>query len=205
MNFADVATRRLRFRSWVAASLLLTLGVMGSSVIAAILLDAFARRPAPMSVTTLFPGFVYAAATVMKVCMVTGFVALLAAAASALMLSASQEGAAPRMPLGALTSLALPTVIPLVGGMALLAGQELVALRATWTVAEASNVSRMAVFLSLAIISTGVAFGIVSLVRGERPRPLAMLGILANAVLLGLFLHLRFHTLGFDQDTWARP
>jgi hypothetical protein len=176
---------------------------MGSSIVAAMLLDAFARRPAPMSVTTLLPGFVYAMATVMKVCVISGFVAVLGATASRWMPIAKQEAKAARMPFRALISVALPALTPLVGGIVVLVGQELAASKTTWTVAEASSVSRVAVLVTLAMISSGGVAGVVSIIRKERPSPLAGLGVLANAILLALFLHLRFYALGFDQDGWA--
>ena len=198
-----MVARRLRFRAWAAASLILSLGVMGSSVLAAMLLDAFARRPAPMSVTTLFPGFVYAAATVMKVCVISGFIAVLAAAASRWMPIAKRDVVEARMPMRALISVTLPALTPLVGCIAVLIGQEIAASRTAWTVAEASSVSRIAVLVALAMISLGGVTGIMSIRRRERPFPLAGLGMLTNALLLALFLHLRFFAPGFDQDGWA--
>jgi hypothetical protein len=44
---------------------------------------------------------------------------------------------------------------------------------------------------------------IVSLTRVERPRLLAMLGVLVNSLLIALCWHFESFAIGFDQDTWA--
>ena len=64
-------------------------------------------------------------------------------------------------------------------------------------------VARSAVFVMLVIIFAAVAAAVVSLIRSEQPRTLPILGLVVNMVLVGLFWHLRFYALGFDQDMWA--
>jgi hypothetical protein len=55
----------------------------------------------------------------------------------------------------------------------------------------------------LAIILAGVLAAVISLIRREQPSIFPILGVVANMVLVGLFWHLRFYVLGFDQDRWA--
>ena len=61
-------------RIWAIVVVNLTLGTFLSATLAAIILDALIARPAVGggSVTTIIPGFVYATATVMKVCIFAG-------------------------------------------------------------------------------------------------------------------------------------
>jgi type IV secretory pathway TrbL component len=65
------------------------------------------------------------------------------------------------------------------------------------------SAARLPVFVMMAIIVVTLAFGVVGLRRKEQPRSLAILTLLTNVVLLGLFWHFQFYALGFDQDTWA--
>ena len=59
---------------WRVVAAALTLGTLLSSVLATVTLDALLQGPGPASVTTRVPGFVYATATVMKVCIGIGLV-----------------------------------------------------------------------------------------------------------------------------------
>jgi hypothetical protein len=68
-----------------------------------------------------------------------------------------------------------------------------------------SPLARSAVFVMLAIIVAAGTAAVVSLSRREQPRAVAILGLVVNLVLVGLFWHLRFYALGFDQDMWAPP
>ena len=52
-------------------------------------------------------------------------------------------------------------------------------------------------------MSAGAMAAVTSLVRRERPRLLSTLGLVTNALLIGLFWHFEFYGLGFDQDTGA--
>ena len=66
-------------RVWVLTTLLLTIGTAASAILAAVTLEALMQRPSGGgSITTMMPGAVYAMATVMKVCVVSGGVAALA-------------------------------------------------------------------------------------------------------------------------------
>lgn len=62
-----------------------------------------------------------------------------------------------------------------------------------------SAVSRSTVLILL----FGAAAAAASVARRERPRAPAALALLVNVVLIGLFWRLRFHALGFDQDSRA--
>jgi hypothetical protein len=39
----------------------------------------------------------------------------------------------------------------------------------------------------------------------ERPRSLSVLGVVTNALLIGMFWYFEFYKLGFDQDQGAAP
>ena len=196
-----LSIRRSRLRTWAAISFILTIGMLGSSVIATVLLDSFARRPGPMSVTTLFPGFAYAAATIMKVCIVAGFIAALAAVASRRLTFG--EGRSTHLPRWGITSVTLTSVTPAIGAIVILIGQGILAARATWSTTEASSVSRVAVIVVLAIIALGAIIAVISIFKRESPVALSVLGLVINVVLVLLFWRFEFYAIGFDQDTWA--
>lgn len=66
-----------------------------------------------------------------------------------------------------------------------------------------SDISRTAVFMTLALIVVGAVSAVTSLVKRERPSLLPVLGFAANVLLIGLFWHFEFYARGFDQDMWA--
>ena len=154
-----------------------------------------------MSVTTLFPGFVYATATVMKVCIVAGFIAALAAVASRWL--PTSEGRATHLPRWGITSVTLTAVTPAIGAIVIFLGQGIVASRRTWSMTEASSVSRDAVIVVLAIIALGAIIAVISIFKRESPVALSVLGLVINVVLVLLFWRFEFYAIGFDQDTWA--
>jgi hypothetical protein len=179
---------------------------MSSAIVATAILDPFIERPAGGgSVTTLVPGFVYGAATVMKVCVVAGLGSAVIAFIARFLDRAPSEAASaavePRLPGWAIASIALAPVTPLGGAIAVMIAQLLAPT--ALTLQDFTYVSRSAVFVTLALLSAGVIAALLSLTRRERPRQLAMLGLLVNSLLIALFWRLEFFAIGFDQDTWA--
>jgi len=180
---------------------------MASGIVATAILDPFIERPAGGgSLTTLIPGFVYAAATVMKVCLVAGLgsavIALIVRAFGGRARSESASGAnGPRLPGWGIASVTLAPLTPLAGAIAVMMVQ--VRAPAALTLHDFTYVSRTAVFVTLALLSAGVIAGFLSLMKLERPRLLALVGLLVNSLLIALFWHLEFSAIGFDQDTWA--
>ena len=71
------------------------------------------------------------------------------------------------------------------------------------SVRDFTYVSRGAVFVQLFTIGIGAVAAAVSLIGRERPRPLAVLGLIVHGLLIGLFWSLQFYAVGFDQDSWA--
>lgn len=199
---------RQTIRIWAIVVVVLTLGTMLSAILAAVILDVLIERPASGggSVTTIVPGYVYASATVMKVCLFAGFLsvviplvnrALAGTAESTLRVSAQ------RLPIWGITSTALAPLTPLVGALVIVMSQTLADDTVGPSISDFSQFSRIAVVINLFVIMAGGASAITSLVKHERPRLVAVIGLVINAMLVGLFLHFEFYALGFDQDTWA--
>ena len=192
---------------WAIPPMVLTIETALCAVLAAATLDIFVRRPQQGggSITTLLPGFVYACATVMKVCVVSALVSMVVGLAWRLFAWDSSKRSSPGLPVWGIASIALTPSTPFLGALAVLGAQSLGAAQgaSVTSASHFSQVARSAVFVMLAIILTGVLAAVTSLIRRERPGMLAILGLVANMVLVGLFWHLRFYALGFDQDMWA--
>jgi hypothetical protein len=84
-----------------------------------------------------------------------------------------------------------------------LTAQALVQTRGSLSMQDMSQISRIAVIVMLSLIALGVVAAVTALVRREGPVPLWVLGLVANALLIGLFWHFEFWAVGFDQDAWA--
>ncbi|HEY5885056.1 MAG TPA: hypothetical protein VIT88_10240 [Pyrinomonadaceae bacterium] len=202
-------TNRQTIRIWAIVVVTLTLGTLLSSILAAAMLDALIGRPEAGggSVTTIIPGFVYATATVMKICILAGLVSLVVALTK-LVWAETAENALPapilsvrRFPIWGVTSTALAPLTPLVGTLVILISQTFAVAQPLIT--DFSQFSRSAVVVSLFLISAGAVSAVTSLVKRERPRLVPVVGLITSAVLIGLFWHFEFYALGFDQDTWA--
>ena len=196
---------------WVVVLLTLTLGTFVSAILAAAILDAFIERPelGGGSVTTIIPGYVYATATVMKVCILAGLVSI-AIPLTKLLWPVSTENTlraptlpARRLPIWGITSTVLAPLTPLVGALVVLVAQTLADNAAGPLISDFSQFSRIAVGVNLFMISAGAVSAVTSLVKHERPRLVPVVGLITNLVLIGLFWHFEFYALGFDQDTWA--
>ncbi len=181
---------------WVIVVVSLTLGTFWSGVIAAVSLDAFIERPevGGGSVTTIIPGFTYATATVMKVCILAGL--------ASIVISLINRGAS-NLPIWGVASTALAPLTPLVGTLVVLIAQRFAFSVDGPSISDFSQISRVAVFVSLFFISAGVVSAVISLVKRERPRMVPVVGLIVNATLIALFWHFEFYAVGFDQDTWA--
>lgn len=193
---------------WGLVSAILLLGMGLSAVLAAVILDALLERAVDVaaSVTTLLPGAVYASATVMKVCLVTGVMTVPVALAGRFLIPV--QGRAPDLskpvfPRWGITSIAFTASTPLVGALAVLVLQRFVGQPGAMLASDLAQVSRHAVFVKLACLATGAICAVIAMVKRERPAPLPVLGLAVNGLLIGLFWYLRFHAPGFDQDTWA--
>lgn len=186
-------------------SLISLAGTAVSSVLASVILDALIHRPeGGGSVTTVVPGFVYAVATVMKIQLGLGVFS-----AGMAVLSLARGGVSdvrartPVLPAWSISSIALTASTPLLGSLGLILTQALATEPAGLSIAGMSNVSRIAVFITLALLLGGAVLAIMSLARRERPGLLPALSLAVNALLIGLFMHFEFDALGFDQDRWA--
>jgi hypothetical protein len=198
----SLLTRLSNVPIWILAPAILAGETVISAVLTAMMLDVLLRRPVVDggSVTTLLPGFVYACATVMKVCIVGTLVAAIAGMAWRF----SAKGRATKgVPLWGLVSLVLAPATPLIGTLVVVGIQRLFAAEGAVLASHFPPLARMAVFVMLAILSAGAMAAIASLYRSERPSMVPMLGLVVNLVLVVLFYRLRFYALGFDQDLWA--
>ena len=188
-------------RIWAIVVITLTLGTFLSATLAAIILDALIMRP-PVgggSVTTIIPGFVYATATVLKVCIFAGFVSVAIALIQRVLRGRAENTR--KLPIWGITSIALAPLTPLVGALVIIVAQTLADNEPL--ISDFSSFSRNAVAIKMFLIAAGALSAVISLVKREHPRLLPVVGLLINAVLIGLFLHFEFYALGFDQDNWA--
>lgn len=157
-------------------------------IVTTALLDVFAYRPMPASLTTLFPGLAYATKTFMLV----SFAASLLVAAIAI--TRRQRFRCENTPSWALLSFAAVPLAPLAGAFAVLMAQRFF---------ETPRVAQTGVLAMLACVGAGLIAGLVALARRQRPGALSALGVVTNASLIGLFRYFEFYKLGFDQDRWA--
>lgn len=175
------------------------------AVLAAAILDVFVRRPQEGggSITTLLPGFVYASATIMKVCAVGVLVLAAAGLLGRLFASSPSNRSLSGLPVLGIVSIALTPATLLLGALAVLGLQRLIDPGDVRSASHFSHVARAAVFVMLTILSAGALAAVTSLLRRERPYILPVLGLAVNLILAGMFWHFRFYELGFDQDLWA--
>jgi hypothetical protein len=197
-----IATRR-SIPIWAIPPALL-LETAFCALLAAAALDSLVHRPRQGggSITTLLPGFTYATATVMKVC-VAGVAASALLAFTLPLVSRSSKPSRPDWPVWGIASVALPPLTPLLGTLAVLGYQLLIVGPGVMSPAGFSQAARNAVFVMLAVIVAGALAAVASFLRSEQPRLIPILGFTANLVLIALFWHFRFYALGFDQDLWA--
>jgi hypothetical protein len=104
---------------------------------------------------------------------------------------------------GGIVSVALIPLTLLVGALAILGIQSVVAGHGAISAGQFPQIARSGVFVMLIMLAAGALSALTSLFLGERPGMVPALGVVANAVLVGLFWYFRFYSLGFDQDLWA--
>lgn len=188
--------------------LLLIVGNSITAVIAAGALDVLIIRPPEpaASITTLLPGLAYACATVMKVCLVAG---ILAVALTIVKWSIGRLNGTisnrqrNRYATWGIWSIILAPAATLIGAFVAIGYQRVLTDTAAVTTTQLQHAAQNAVFAMLATLSAGFLAGIISLVRREGAFEIPMFGLAVNIVLIGLFLSLKFYVIGFDQDRWA--
>jgi hypothetical protein len=191
-------------RVWVFTTLILTIGTAVSALLAAVTLDGLMQRPSGGgSMTTMLPGAVYAMVTVMKVCVVSGGVAALLAVSTWIAGVPRPEPRAYGLPAWGLAAIALVVSTPWIGAVGAVIAQTFAVTGSGLSLDDLPHISRAAVFVQLVVLVTGALSAGVSLAKHEHPRLVALLGVVAALVLIGLFWQFQFYAHGFDQDTWA--
>lgn len=138
----------------------------------------------------------------MKVCIFAGLVSVVIALMQRVLGDrAGNTLSARRFPIWGITSTALAPLTPLIGALVIIIAQTFADSEVL--ISDFSRFSRVAVAVKLVLIAAGALAAVASLVKREHPRLLPVVGLLTNAVLIGLFLHFEFYAPGFDQDTWA--
>ena len=190
-------------RVWIATTLLLTIGTAVSAILAAVTLDGLMHRPSGGgSMTTMLPGAVYASATVMKVCLVSGGVAALIAVGRWIAGGPRTEARTHGLPAWGLAAIALVVSTPWIGAVGAVIAQVFAGAGSGLSLGDLPQISRVAVFVQLAVLLAGAVPAAVSLKKNEHPRLVALLGLATSVVLMVLFWHFRFYAPGFDQDTF---
>lgn len=196
----------MRRRSWtvfpgvLSVTLILTAGI--SFVLATVLLELFAIRLVDGgSLTTMFPGYVYATALIAKTSLIVSAILFLAAIGERLY-ERRLEDVSQSAPFWGIVSLLLPAVAPLIGAIVILVGQSLADTPKGFSATYFSEFSRAAVVTMMVMIAVSDVSAIRSLIRRERPIGVAVIGLLTTIVYWVLFLYWEFYRLGFDQDKW---
>ena len=191
-------------RVWIFTTLLLTIGTAVSAMLAAVTLEWFMQRPSDGgSITTMLSGAVYAMVTVMKVCVVSGGVSALATLGTWIAGAPRPEPPAYGLPAWGLAAIALVVSTPWIGAIGAVIAQAFAGTGSGLSLDDLPHISRVAVFVQLIVLVSGALSAGVSLAKPEHPRLVALLGLVAGVVLIGLFCHFQFYARGFDQDTWA--
>lgn len=175
-------------------------------MLAAVTLELLMQRPSGGgSMTTMLPGAVYAMATVMKVCLISGGVAAVIAVSTWNAGVPRPEPQAYGLPAWGLAAIVLVVSTPWAGAIGAVIGQSFVVVPPGLSLDDLPGISRAAVFVQFSVLLTGALSAGVSLAKQEHPRLVALLGLVAAVLLIGLFWHFQFYARGFDQDTWAPP
>lgn len=182
----------------VTSGILISVAVL-SAVASAVVLEMFAIRMEGVgSLTTMFPGFVYASAFILKVSLFEAAVLLIFTVASRF-LDSSRASSGPQ--LAGPLSILLPAIAPLLGAVTIVVTQ------AVWDLPQSnpydyySRLSRIGVLVTLGTIFAGTLSAIQSL-RSERPIGISVIGLVTSIVYVVVFRYWEFYRLGFDQDRW---
>lgn len=219
-------TSRQTIRIWGILSVAPFAATLLSAALATIMLEALLVGHEPASINTMLPGWTYASATVMKICLVAGVVAAVIALGDlarrrwflvpGFATTAASDDRRERtknpanisakvIPIWGILSVALPPLAPLIGALAVVIAQALVDKPDGPSMSYYPFISRTGVLIMLAWIAAGMGLGVLALLKRERPRLLSMFGVVMSACLIGLFWYCEFYKLGFDQDRWAAP
>jgi hypothetical protein len=219
-------TSRQSLSNWGISSVTLIAVPILCAALATIMLEALLAGREPASINTRLPGWTYASATVMKICLaggvVTAIIALVAlarrrwfsvsepAAAAASddrqqCMTNPSNHSAKGIPIWGMLSVALPSFAPLIGALAVLIAQALMAGPDEAFMSYMSLISRKGVLVMLAWITASMILGVLGVLKRERPRSLSMFGVVISTCLIALFWYFQFYKLGFDQDRWAVP
>ena len=195
-------------RHWAIAFAILTPGSLLAAGAASVVMNTVVRAPAAASLTTLFPGSVYASATVLQVCLVFGLASGVMAIMTAVTRPRIPDGwsvnrASSRLPRAGTASIALVALTPLAGGVAVAVAQLLGLRSSGLSLSDFSDISRAAVIVQYASLGATAVSAAVSVIRREAPSLFAILGLVASVVLVALFWYFQFASPGFDQDQWA--
>jgi hypothetical protein len=219
-------TSRQTIRFWGILSVAPFAVTMLGATLATTMLEGLLAGREPASINTRLPGWTYASATVMKICLIAGVVAAVIALVDLARrrwfpvpepattvasddrrerMTTPLNHSAKGIPIWGILSVALPPFAPLIGALAVLIAQALVDRPDGASMSYLSLLSRKGVLVMLAWITAGMMLGVLALLKRERPRSLAMFGVATSACLIGLFWYCQFYKLGFDQDRWAAP
>ena len=185
-----------RITAFAAAGLFVS--TVAAAVVSAVVLELFTiRRVDGGSLTTHFPGYVYANATVLKVLLFE--TAALFLSVIVLLFKRGVPDTI-RIPRFGLTSIFAQPAALLISAFTVVAVQNF----GTHITAEnTSYISRLGVFVLLGAIAAGAVLGIIGFLKKEQPVAISSIGLLSNLLLLILFYYFQFYKLGFDQDNWA--
>ena len=219
-------TSRQTIRIWGILSVAPFAVTLLSAVLATVMLEALLVGAEPASINTMLPGWTYASATVMKICLVAGVVAAVVAlgtlalrrwfpfpgpATTAASDDRQERATNPAnisekvIPIWGILSVALPPLAPLIGALAVVTAQALMDKPDGPSMIYFTFMSRTGVLVMLAWIAASMGLGVLALLKRERPRLLSLFGVVTSACLIGLFWYCEFYKLGFDQDRWAAP
>jgi hypothetical protein len=169
-----------------------------AAVSAAVVLELFTvRRIDGGSLTTHFPGYVYANASVLKAALFET-AALLISAIILRFKSAVQKGV--QLPRFGSVSMLMPPADLFVSSAAVVTTQYFVSHASA---EDSSFIARIGVLVLAGVVAAGAVIGALGLVRKERPFAITFIAFISNLTLLFLFYYFQFYKLGFDQDNWA--
>lgn len=180
-------------------SLLLVVSVGASAVLATVLLEAFAiRLEGGGSLNTMFPGYVYANALIMKVTIVEAVILATLAMVNRLAIGNLSDKQSASFSKLAVVALVLPALAPIVGAIAILIAQSFGEV----SINSFAYFSRSGVFSMMIVLVASSLVSVASIVRRDRPIAGAVLALAMSIVCLAIFRYWEFYKIGFDQDRW---
>lgn len=108
-------------------------------------------------------------------------------------------------PVWGIIAMILTPLAPLFGSIAVGVAEAMVDKPYGVIVNYFPSVARAGVLVMLATVGVGVVAGVISLLKEERPRALAMLAVVTQLVVIAAFRSAQYYKLGYDQDRGAEP